>query len=960
VITDFHAKYLAHELTKRCPSDSMEKLAAVLADAQVDLNPHQVEAALFAFRSPFSKGAILADEVGLGKTIEAGLLLSQKWAERKRHLLVIVPANLRKQWAQELADKFYLPSVILESRTFNDAVRGGRLNPFAQPAIVLCSYQFARVKEPYLRQTPWDLVVVDEAHRLRNVYKSSSKIAVAIKQAIMPFPKVLLTATPLQNSLLELYGLVRVIDDFAFGDLSSFRARFARLGNEDDFTALKERLAPICKRTLRRQVLEYVKYTNRHALVQEFVPSDDEQRLYDLVSEYLQRDRLYALPASQRQLVTLILRKLLASSTYAISSTLGGLVQRLEAAAAAAEAVDRPPEELPEDWEELEELADEWDDESDPPRSSAKARLSPEQLRELKQEMSDLREFHALARSILRNSKGEVLLTALRRGFAEAAQARQAEISAPLQQKAIIFTESRRTQEYLLGVLNATEFAGKVMLFNGTNADPGSKAIYQGWLARHSGTDQISGSPSADMRAALVAHFRDEAAILIATEAAAEGINLQFCNLVVNYDLPWNPQRVEQRIGRCHRYGQRFDVVVVNFLNKKNAADRRVYELLDEKFKLFSGVFGASDEVLGAVESGVDFEKRIAAIYQKCRSPEQIQFEFDQLRRELEGEIDEGQRDAREKLLDNFDQEVVEKVRIASHAALDRFNEQLWRLTRHLLRDHARFDEVGYSFTLHTNPFPAETIHPGPYRMGKRVEDVNTYRAGHPLAQRVLSLGQGLALTLSEVTFLYSDSGKRIAVLEPLVGRAGWLTCARLTVEGIEVEDQLLLAGIDDAGTPLDENQCRRLFDLPGAAIAGASRPDSVASALGQIQSREQQERLDVMTTRNGRWFDVEMDKLDRWAEDRRTSLRADIDGLEDALKASKRDARLAPNLPEKLQRQREARALEARRDDAWRAYDHGCREIEEKKDGLLDDIGRRLEQRVQVASLFTLRWRLT
>src|SRR5260221_7169464 len=120
-------------------------LAGVLSDAQVDLNPHQIEAALFAFRNPFSRGAILADEVGLGKTIEAGLLLAQKWAERKRHLLVIVPANLRKQWAQELADKFYLPSVILESRTFNDAVRGGRLNPFHQPAIVLCSYQFARV-----------------------------------------------------------------------------------------------------------------------------------------------------------------------------------------------------------------------------------------------------------------------------------------------------------------------------------------------------------------------------------------------------------------------------------------------------------------------------------------------------------------------------------------------------------------------------------------------------------------------------------------------------------------------------------------------------------------------------------------------------------------------------------------------------------------------------------------------
>src|SRR5881396_1258009 len=166
-LTDYHAKYFAHELTKRSPSDSVEKLAAVLADAQVDLNPHQVEAALFAFRSPFSKGAILADEVGLGKTIEAGLLLAQKWAERKRRLLVIVPANLRKQWAQELADKFFLPSIILETRTFNEAIRTSNLNPFQRDVIILCSYHFARAKEPYLRQTNWDLVVIDEAHRLR-------------------------------------------------------------------------------------------------------------------------------------------------------------------------------------------------------------------------------------------------------------------------------------------------------------------------------------------------------------------------------------------------------------------------------------------------------------------------------------------------------------------------------------------------------------------------------------------------------------------------------------------------------------------------------------------------------------------------------------------------------------------------------------------------------------------------
>src|SRR5580704_14454025 len=165
--TAYHAKYFAYELTKQCAADSVEKIAASLADAQVDLNPHQIEAALFAFRSPLSKGAILADEVGLGKTIEAGILLAQHWAERRRTLLVICPANLRKQWSQELLDKFFLQSVILEAKTFNEALRAGNLNPFQQSKIIICSFQFASSKEPYLRTTSWNLVVIDEAHRLR-------------------------------------------------------------------------------------------------------------------------------------------------------------------------------------------------------------------------------------------------------------------------------------------------------------------------------------------------------------------------------------------------------------------------------------------------------------------------------------------------------------------------------------------------------------------------------------------------------------------------------------------------------------------------------------------------------------------------------------------------------------------------------------------------------------------------
>jgi len=955
-LTPYHAKYLAYELTRRCASDSVEKLVPVLADAQVDLNPHQIEAALFAFRSPFSKGAVLADEVGLGKTIEAGLLLSQKWAERRRRLLVIVPANLRKQWSQELSDKFYLPSLILENRNFNEAIRNGNLNPFLQDSIVLCSYQFARMKEAYIRQTPWHLVVIDEAHRLRNVYKPTSKIAKAIKDAVMPFPKVLLTATPLQNSLLELYGLVSVIDEYAFGDLKSYRARFARLTNDDDFLELKNRLRPICKRTLRRQVLEYVRYTNRHALVQEFVPTPEEQRLYELVSQYLQRPMLYALPPGQRRLMTLILRKLLASSSYAISDTLSGLAAKLEAAADVATAVDSIPPTLPENLEELDDLIDEWEDDSESNITPNGTSLTAKQLCEMKEELQLLREFHALARSITRNSKGDVLLTALRRGFAAATDAQKEQGEAALQPKAVIFTESRRTQEYLFRLLEQTEFNGQVMLFNGSNSDPLSKSIYRQWLDTHSGTDRITGSPSADMRAALVDRFRDQASILIATEAAAEGINLQFCNLVVNYDLPWNPQRIEQRIGRCHRYGQKFDVVVVNFLNKSNAADQRVYELLDQKFRLFDGVFGASDEVLGAVESGVDFEKRIAAIYQQCRTPEQIQSEFDQLQAELEAQISEGLRDAREKLLVHFDQDVVEKVRLESHAVLDRFNEHLWQITRYLLNGYARFDTDNYSFTLLRNPFPGETIHPGPYRMGKQTENVNTYRAGHPLAQRLLQQGKQLPTPPATIVFHYGGSGRNIAVLDPLVGASGWLELSLLTIESLDTEEFLVFAARSDSGQVLDEDMCRKLLTLPADISADHSEN---APDLMKVRDTEVENKLRQIEARNARFFDEEVLKLDRWSDDLKHGLEQEIKELDLQIREDRRMMSLAGSLHDKLEAQKALKAIEATRNHKRRDLYDAQDAIDTQRDELIGRIEKQLRQRQERSEVFMFRWTL-
>jgi len=958
--TAYHAKYFAYELTKRCASDSMEKLAASLADAQVDLNPHQVEAALFAFRSPLSKGAILADEVGLGKTIEAGILLSQRWAERKRKILIIVPASLRKQWYQELSDKFFLPSVILETKTFNEQIRAGNLNPFNRSEIVICSYQFARSKEPYIRQVAWNLAVLDEAHRLRNVYKPTNKIGNAIKGALAPFDKLLLTATPLQNSLLELFGLVSIIDEHIFGDIKSFKSQFARLETDGDFRSLRDRLKPICQRTLRRQVLEYIPFTNRIALVEEFIPSEPEQKLYNLVSDYLQRQNLYALPASQRQLMTLILRRLLASSTFAIAGTLQGLADKLEKATETQKAVVEPPQEVAETFESFEEMEDEWEeeDENDSDKKADPKVLDPDQLEKVAEEIKSLRLFTELANSIAKNSKGERLQTALKRGLAEAK-------SKGGREKAIIFTESTRTQEYVRSILEAIpHYKGKVVLFNGSNNDPKSKEIYQNWLKKHAGTDQITGSKTADMRAALVEYFRYEAIIMIATEAAAEGINLQFCSLVINYDLPWNPQRIEQRIGRCHRYGQKHDVVVVNFLNKKNAADQRVYQLLDEKFKLFSGVFGASDEVLGSIGSGIDFEKRIADIYQKCRTEEQIQFNFDQLQGEMELQIDERIKQTRQKLLENFDEEVHEKLRInqrESNEVKGKFDQWLWELTRFYLQPYAKFEEGQAGFTLVKNPFPEEQIHPGPYRSGQNVDDANLYRPGHPLAQKIIERCKASTPDPQSLSFDYSNSGKKISILESLIGKSGFMSVVCQTMTALETEDFVLLSGVTDDGMMVDVEQCRRFFSLNavGTPVTGDGVPTNLQTALDEGLQKQKNELLATLTERNASFFEVELDKLDRWSDDLKVGLEYELKELDRQIREARRSAQIVPALAEKLAIQKQVRELEGARTRKRRELFEAQDRIDKQRQDLIETIEKKLQQECKETPVFTIHWSL-
>lgn len=938
--TPHQARYFAEQITLKRSESSVDGLASAMSGVKVDLNPHQVDAALFAIKSPLSNGALLADEVGLGKTIEAGLVLAQYWSERKRRILLIVPASLRMQWRSELNEKFYIDSVIMESANFNKERKAGKVNPFeVSNQVVICSYNFASRKAIEIRNVQWDLVIMDEAHKLRNVYKTNNVTGNKLKIALSGRKKLLLTATPLQNNLMELYGLASIIDDHVFGDAKTFREMYVAVSNPDIRNrSLRVRLQPFCKRTLRSQVSEYVKYTERIAILQEYAPTPEEERLYNDISDYLQTDKLYALPEGQRNLITMVLRKLLASSSFAIRGTLESLISRLEALLQGIE------QELDlDDFDAYSEYVDEEETGDDI--------LTQELERDreaIKAELTLLRGFADLAKSITTNSKGENLLTALQKGFDKISELGG-------RKKAVIFTESRRTQDYLYNLLSHNGYEGKIVFLNGSNNDVMSKEIYAAWKERHKGDGIISGSRQADMKAAVVEAFRDEASILIGTEAASEGINLQFCSIIVNYDLPWNPQRIEQRIGRCHRYGQKNDVVVINFLNNKNAADQRVYQLLDEKFRLFSGVFGSSDEVLGSLESGVDFEKRIAEIYQKCKTQEDIQREFDDLQNELADQINEKMLEARQSILENFDEDVA--LRLAdcqknTVASLDKFSQ--WMYYFFLIHGGGKVLSLNEGRLQLTNEDGSVSTYNLQWKKAEEEGDI-FLRKEDGFFRRWLDEAIQANITPTHIQFDNTSAERRHSFFDLHTGLRGVLSVDKLAYEGLGDQEHLIFTVETEDGTALDEDLVNRMLELPGTATSDI--PDETAEFIQKRDERMELKKQQIQNS-NKEYFIAECEKLDAYSEDLKEGLERDIKELGKLIKEKKREFKTGSGdktLEEMLDLKEEISKLESKRKEMRRNLYEQQDAIDEQNERLQEEIRQKLEGHMITRHIMTI-----
>jgi hypothetical protein len=557
------------------------------------------------------------------------------------------------------------------------------------------------------------------------------------------------------------------------------------------------------------------------------------------------------------------------------------------------------------------------------------------------------------------DTKSKALLKGLIEGFAK-----MAEIDSP--RKALVFTESRRTQAYLRHYLEANGYTGQIVLFNGTNTDPESKVIYEEWRKANEPLGRASGNRNIDQRTALIEYFRDRGTIMLATEAAGEGVNLQFCSLVINYDLPWNPQRIEQRIGRCHRYGQKHDVVVVNFLNSKNEADKRVLELLSEKFHLFKGVFGSSDEVLGVLESGTDFERQVLRIYQQCRSTQEIDRAFTQLQHEMEHEIKTRMEKVRQALLEHFDEEVHSRFRnfmTDTQNHLSKIEDMFWRTTKHVLGSSARFKDKKREFQLvtpHVNGIPL-----GSYRLISRTasghlteetEDI-LYRISHPLGEYVLAHAKDAIAPLAALTFRVQRHPPRIMVMEKLTGQSGWMTLTKLTIKSYAEEEHHIFTAFTDGGVALDQETIEKMFMLTATAQPLNAIPNDVLTHLSTDASLAVQVQLDKTLQTNTAHFTEEQERLDRWADDRKTSSRNLVDELEVQLKDVRRQARQSITLKDRLEFKEKEKQMMARQkhaqEDVFNAFD----EINKEMEAFIEGLQMQLQQSAKVETLFTIRW---
>lgn len=948
----FNRRILAEDLVRVRRPDERERYAACQRQARIDPNPHQIDAVIFALRRLAEGGCILADEVGLGKTIEAGLVIAQRRAEGAQRMLLIVPKSLIGQWQNELLTLFGIDA------------RDDKTSFFA-PGVYIVGREFAgseRGSAPLLAAAPFDLVVIDEAHEifaglhkrygLDGLYDDSSDEALMahrVRGFLRSAPVLLLTATPIQNSLVELWGLVQYVEPTGtlLGDIVTFRKVFC---DEDDRTLvpgqeheLQRRLAAVLQRTLRRQAQEFLDrpFTQRWCRLYKYSMSDAERSLYDDVTEYLLEPSLFAFPGRQRRLLLIGFHRLMASSIPALAASLekvAARLRRLQSGQPTSVAEAGLLGDLEEEEEEEEEV--------EPAR--AEEEPLPGDPAAIAAELARVEDFVARARSLPHDTKARYFQDAIRVALDLGRAGRGSG-------KAVVFTESITTQEYLRTLLLAMGLCDEdVTLFRGVNEHDRARQAYKQWQQEEGARLAPGVRPSREVavRLALVHEFRTRSKVLICTEAGAKGLNLQFCDTVINYDLPWNPQRIEQRIGRCHRYSQQRDVTVVNFLAQDNEAHLLTFDILSQKLDLFGKVLDASDNVLHAPRTdapeltvsavSVEFEADLRTIYSRARTLDEVTREIAALRDRITERRDAYEREyvrTSQIIESRFDEDVrrvFKRLREELPAGLAQLDRDIADIVDGYLAargiDYRRAEEPGrvvFDLTsnsaLHKVVGEAKRFATGDSRDIKEAQPLNL---GHPLVRAAIE--DARAWAGGSLTLGMPDGP---AELKALVGKSGILRVALVDYGGFEPVQRLVGAAVVD-GVPIDPLLAKQFLRLPasdGAPLGGAADPKLLDDALDEAVFVDQRE----VEKSEQKHFEQAISQLERFIEDKILVCRRERASISEKLRAARerRDRVVGSTAREQVEaemarltardesHERRINALDSREDEVYRKW---------------------------------------
>ena len=718
-----------------------EGLVAAYASSDIQILPYQIAAAQFALRSRYLKGCILCDEGSLGKTYEALLIVAQRWHERKGKILIVLPDNLIDQWYQKIKEEFNLFVYLWHDRKKAEEepmwdINTETVEEFTErknnqgAGLFLISYDEAINHADEIEKTIWDIVVFDEADCL---FKPENKTVITLKKAVGNAFKLLLTPTPITNSIMDIYGLIHFIDESVLPDAKEFYRRYHR--KPENYPELAAWVSRFAFRTLKKQIAGYVNFTNRLPIVVSYMLSEAEKKLYDLIQKYLELPRRDAYPEMDVWRLSLLFYHTVSSSAQALADMLNAPLKRVEGA-----------------------------------------------------EHEILKAMQTADRTIQGNSKTVKLIETLTPVFDQLKKQKE-------NQKALVFIENLATLEMLSDALKTAGYG--VLTYKDEKA-----------LERFRNDETIQ--------------------ILICNDAMAKGLDIEYCPVVVNYDLLYNAVQMEQRICRCHRQGQQSDVLVINLISQENMADVRIVELLRKRVLQFDGIFGLSDAIMD------NFDVSIKDMLKQRRAQKDIQGSFETNRQEHRSENEEIVSEAENTLFTTFTKKVSDKIKITPKYIEEKsaeLDEALWNITAHYFETEFAgkymIDEETKTISLNPDEKPPHLFY---YQVGeqdkqrhKPYTSLKKYGSGKnvPLAYRITPS----SILISGI--LYNSCCKpkgEIVVdddIEPCT--ISFYNAELVSKNGFQ-RNYNLLVGKTKSGQILDDTQCRKILAMPVKSYSESGR----------------------------------------------------------------------------------------------------------------------------------------